>query len=159
MQPIQVRFPPHTHKKKETNVQWHAARVLIEPLNDARITTVFLTCSVKALISIMQACDSLMGDVGGEAHKYSQSFLNLNFKFFLLYSICRLFKSELHSRHGEWREMKDRTMKEGGESFGWRKRAQWFISLKRMFQFFCVSGACGIHSHLHDFAPINRRRE
>ena len=92
----------------------------------------------------MQACDSLMGDVGGEAHKYSQSFLNLNFKFFLLCSICCLFKSELHGRHGEWREMKDGTMKErGGESFGRRekKRAQWFVSLKTPFRFSCVSGS------------------
>lgn len=144
--PFRLDYPTHTHtqKKRTKKVQWHAARVLIEPLNDARRTTVFLTCSVKALISIMQACDSLMGDVGGEAHKYSQSFLNLNFKFFLLCSICCLFKSELHGRHGEWREMKDGTMKErGGESFGRRekKRAQWFVSLKTPFRFSCVSGS------------------
>lgn len=59
MPPIHVRY---IFKK----VHYHAARVLIVPLNDACRTTIFLTCSVKALISIMQACDSLIGNVGGE---------------------------------------------------------------------------------------------
>lgn len=72
--------------KKEKKVQCLAAHVLTEPLNDAGRKTISLT-----LVSITPACDSLMGDVGGEHVSTAKSFLNLNLTFSHYHSIRLLF--------------------------------------------------------------------
>lgn len=54
-----------TQKRDEGQAKLRGTCVLIVPLNEWR-SSVFLTRSVKACLSITQDCESLIGNVGGE---------------------------------------------------------------------------------------------